>query len=147
MISSQKIRRTNEKHHYMKMNLMLRQWTDSALWKIRLLDINHRALIHFPQHQMPIRPIPSCCMTHATDLHDPNALHSNFANIHSTHFEFWCHRDLFWSGHIWSFIFLKHNFLTVWKYQFAKILIFVQKMSLIQMLTVLLMAQGQRNLL
>ena len=54
-----KIRRTTEKHHYMKMNLMLRQWTDSALWKIRLLDINHRALIHFPQYQMPIRPIPS----------------------------------------------------------------------------------------
>ena len=26
--------------------------------KIRLLDINHRALIHFPQYQMPIRPIP-----------------------------------------------------------------------------------------
>ena len=67
--------------------------------KIRLLDINHRALIHFPQHQMPIRPIPSCCMTHAIDLHDPNALHSNFANIHSTHFDLWCHRGpiLKWS--------------------------------------------------
>ena len=49
--------RNNEKRHNMKMNLMLRQWTDSALWKNPHMDINHRALIHFPQYQMPIRPI------------------------------------------------------------------------------------------
>ena len=67
--------------------------------KIRLLDINHRALIHFPQYQMPIRPVTFC---QPMQFAWPRCIQI-FANI-TTRPISTCDvtEDLFWSGHLFG---------------------------------------------
>ena len=143
-----KIRRITEKHHYMKMNLMLRQWTDSALWKNPSIGYQSQGINSLPaasnaystnsvmQHDSCNRFSWTQCIALKLCQHtlDP------FWVVMSqrTYFEV----VIFGPSFFWSTIFWPFENINL-----QKILIFVQKMSLIQMLTVLLIAQGQRNLL
>lgn len=142
-----KIRRTTEKHHYMKMNLMLRQWTDSALWKNPSIGYQSQGINSLPavSNAYSTDSVMGCQPICLTPMRCTQILPIYTWPI-STCDET---EDLFWSGLIWSFIFWRTytQFFDLSKYQCVQILFLVQKMRLIQMLIVPLMAQGQRNLL
>lgn len=141
-----KIRRTNEKHHYMKMNLMLRQWTDSALWKNPSIGYQSQGINSLPavsnaystDSVMGCQPI---CLTpmRCTQILPTYTWPISTCDVTEDLFEVVLFGLIFFEVHI-------HNFSTFQNINVSKSF-FSLKDELDSNVNSLMMAQGQRNLL